>query len=225
MSAKTAILELFMIRTLAPSSGPSKGLLQITDIRCNGFDLPFGQAVRNRFHDSGGVWTSRVLTALLTPIRQCLHHVGVELTRQTWNLLLTRSLRAVTGSACRHIVVGHAVLKDLFSRTHEFPGSVRKRLGIESSKIPGESRHHCRIQDARHMIHDVIRAPVLNKGSQLILEVLGLLSRKSWDGIVSVITLPRKSVALLTVLEFGLKAVLRSGGRVCAACAACRHER
>src|SRR5262249_30203476 len=142
-----------------------------------------------------------------------------------WNLFFTRSLRAVTGRACRNIVVGHAVLKDLFSRSHEFPWSVPKRSGIESSKIPGESRHHRRTQDTRHLIHDVIRAPVLNKGSQLILEVLGLLSRKSWDGIVSVITLPRKSVALLTVLEFGLKAGPRSGGRVCAACAACRHER
>jgi hypothetical protein len=75
------------------------------------------------------------------------------------------------------------------------------------------------------MIPDVIRAPVLNKGSQLILEILGLLSRKSWNGIVSVITLPQKSVALLTVLEFGLEAMLRSGSLVRAACATCRHKR
>src|SRR5215469_4614362 len=120
----------------------------------------------------------------------------------------------MTGGACRNIGFGNAVLKDLLSSGHKFPWSIAEGSGIESSKFPGQCRSHRRAQDTRHVEHNVVSTSVLNIGSQLVLEVLGLLSCNSWYRIISVIALPQCSMAVLTIDNFGFEDALRSAGRV-----------
>ena len=82
---------------------------------------------------------------------------------------MTHGIRAVTSSACRNIGIGNSVLKDFFPRGYEFLWSTPEGFGIESPKIRGKSRYHRRTEGMRHVQHDIIRPPALNKGLQLIL--------------------------------------------------------
>src|SRR6516165_11718437 len=131
----------------------------------------------------------------------------------------------MTGGACRNIGFGNAVLKDLLSSGHKFPWSIAEGSGIESSKFPGQCRSHRRTQNTRHVEHNVVSTPVFKIGSQLILEILSLLSCNSRYRIVSVIALPQCSMAVLTIRNLGLESALRSAGRVRARRAARCQER
>ena len=69
----------------------------------------------------------------------------------------------------------------------------------------GKSRSHRRAQNMCHAVHISIFPPVLDKGLQLILDVLGLLSREPRDRIEAMITFPRYAVARRAIFYLGLK--------------------
>ena len=121
---------------------------------------------------------------------------------------MTQAIGPMTGRACRNVGVGNSILKDLFSLGYEFPRSAPERSGIESPKVRGKRRYHRGTEDMRHVQHDVIRAPALNKGLQLIFEILGLLACEPRDGKKPAIALPRWPVAVLAVPYLGGETVL-----------------
>lgn len=77
----------------------------------------------------------------------------------------------------------------------------------------GQTRQHRRTENMRHVEHHGIRPPAIDKGLQLIFQVLGLLSCKSRHGKGPTKPLPRHPVAGLAIGDLGLKFSLRNGGR------------
>ena len=71
--------------------------LQITEIRCDGLDLCFGQVMRDRLHDGGVVRLCLVLTSFFFPVRQFAVDVAMELACQTRKCIGALSVRPVTG--------------------------------------------------------------------------------------------------------------------------------
>jgi hypothetical protein len=59
----------------------------------------------------------------------------------------------------------------------------------------------------RHIKHDIVCPPVLDKGPQLIFQVLGLLSRETRYRKISAIPLRRWTVTILAVPYLGLKVI------------------
>ena len=53
--------------------------------------------------------------------------------------------------------------------------------------------------------HELVLSPVINDGPQLILDVFGLLSRKSWYREGSMIALPAYAMAGCAIVELRLK--------------------
>ncbi len=53
----------------------------------------------------------------------------------------------------------------------------------------GQGGDHRRGQDVGDVLHDGVRPPALDKGSQLVLDVQGLLPRESRHGKITAITL------------------------------------
>ena len=74
------------------------------------------------------------------------------------------SFRAMAGSARRYIGVRNSVLENVFTCGHKFLWTAPKRFGIEILKTRGNGRYHCRLQDMRHVEHDIVRPPALDKG-------------------------------------------------------------
>jgi hypothetical protein len=62
----------------------------------------------------------------------------------------------------------------------------------------------------RHVEHDRVLAPALDKGVELVLDVLGLLPRKARNRIESTIALAGETVAGFAILDLGLKLLLRN---------------
>src|SRR5215468_265714 len=154
-------------------------LLQIAEISRNGCNLWLGQTMRDRFHNGRCVRPCRILTTLFAPVHQFFEGVVVELTCQTRKCALTFSLWAVTGLAWRNIGARNALLVDFFPRGHAFYWSTTQRLWIEVSKIRSQGRYHRRAQHMRHVEHHRVRSSALDKGPQLVFEVLRLLPRES----------------------------------------------
>jgi len=86
----------------------------------------------------------------------------------------------------------------------------------------------------RHAFHDRMQPPVLNEGSQLILQILDLLPRESRYGGSCPDTLPQRLMAALAILDLFLKVVrrrerrgfaLRTAGRGKSDCQDCRLQR
>src|SRR5690242_10123369 len=70
-----------------------------------------------------------------------------------------------------------------------------------------ESRQQRRIEAVCNLEHELVRATALDKGVQLIFEVLGLLTRETRYGAISPIALPRRLMALAAVLDLCLQLV------------------
>ena len=82
-------------------------------------------------------------------------------------------------------------------------------------KVGSQSRAQCGANavHARHFNRNVRLASALNKGPQLILDVLRRLPREPWNGIKSAVTSRRCSVAVLTIFDFALEAVVEHATR------------
>jgi hypothetical protein len=78
-------------------------------------------------------------------------------------------------------------------------------------EMRGKGLLHGRAQDSRHPGHEGARPLALNKGPQLILQVLGLLSGKPRHRVRSTISLSGQTVASFAVLYFGLKVAFGNG--------------
>ena len=76
----------------------------------------------------------------------------------------------------------------------------------------------------RDVEHDVVGAPMLDKGAQLIFQILGLLSGKPRDREVAAIALRRRPVTVFAVAELGLN-VVGAASRPCRRGAAVRKKR
>ena len=92
----------------------------------------------------------------------------MELTCQARKLSVAMSVRAVTGRTWRNVGVCDTLLIDLLSRRHEFAGGAAKWLRSEIAKMGGKRRDHRRAQDMSHIEHDIVGAPALGEGAQLI---------------------------------------------------------
>ncbi len=77
----------------------------------------------------------------------------------------------------------------------------------------GKSSLHRRTEELRHVDHNRMHSPVLNKGSQLIYEVVDLLPREPWYGRNATKTLSRRLVADLAIFNLGLKVSRRGRDR------------
>jgi hypothetical protein len=106
-------------------------LIQIAEISRDSLDLRFSQAVRNRFHDGGGVRIGRILAPLLAPIHQFPQDVVVELTCQTRKRSVAFGLRTVARRAWGNVGARNALLIDFFPCGDEFPRRAPEGLGIE----------------------------------------------------------------------------------------------
>src|SRR6476620_3953024 len=93
--------------------------IQITEIRRDGFNLRFGQVVRDRLHDSRVVRLCRILTALLAPVQQLLPDVVMELACQTRKCVGAFGVWPVPGSAGGNLSTGNRVFIDVFPGGHE----------------------------------------------------------------------------------------------------------
>src|ERR1700694_2247400 len=82
--------------------------LQIAEIRRDGFNLCFGQVMRDRLHDGGVVRLGLVLTSFFFPVRQFAVDVVMELACQTRKCIGAFGVRPVTGSAWRNLGAGNA---------------------------------------------------------------------------------------------------------------------
>src|SRR5258708_1021400 len=155
------------------SSGPAEtASLQITEIRRDGFNLRFSQVMRNRLHDGGVVRLGLVLTSFLFPVRQFPVDVVMELPCQTRKCVGAFGILPVTGSAWRNLSTGNAFFIDFLPRGHQFLWSSPQRFGVEVPEIRGQGLEHWRAQNMRHVKHDGVGSPTLDKRLQLILEVL-----------------------------------------------------
>ena len=152
-------------RNCRPRSGAHcTGLLQIIEIGRDGLHLRPGQAVRNRLHDGRCILLSWILAPLLVPIFQFIEDVVMELTSQTRKWPVPLSLRTVTESAGRNTCIWGALLVDFFPGAREFLWCTANGLRIEHPETFGESPLHRRTKELRHIAHDGMHAPVLNKG-------------------------------------------------------------
>jgi hypothetical protein len=87
-------------------------------------------------------------------------------------------------------------------------------------KFRGNSRYLRRAENVGDAKHDIICPSPLDESSQLILDILWLLSREPRDRIISAITLARRPMAILAISDLGLNVVPRN--RVF--CASCRRK-
>jgi hypothetical protein len=55
-------------------------------------------------------------------------------------------------------------------------------LGLRLCEMRCESRQHSRVESTHDSEHELVLAPVLDEGPQLILQVLRLLSGEPWNG-------------------------------------------
>ena len=66
----------------------------------------------------------------------------------------------------------------------------------------------------RHVEEKVAIPPALDKGAQLIFDIVGLLSGEPRDRQISTIALSRQPVAILAVFRLGLHLAARMGGGI-----------
>ena len=125
----------------------------------------------------------------------------------------------MTGSARRNVPSGTPSSKIFFPAATRFFGAPPRGLGLKCLKFVARALTHCRAQIMRHVKHDIVRSPVLNKSPQLILQIFGLLSCKPRYRIKSTITLSRWPMAVLAVPNLSFKTLLRDGIRT-----GCRRE-
>ena len=137
----------------------------------------------------------------------------MELTSQTGKWPVTLRLRTMTESARRNSGVGNSLFVDFFPGSFEFLWCPSNGFRIERPEMLGKSSLHRRTEELRHIAHDGMHAPVLNKGSQLIDEVFDLLSREPWYGRRAMKTLPRWLMADLALFDLGLKVSRRGRKR------------
>src|ERR1700726_3962952 len=114
----------------------------------------------------------------------------------------------MTGGARGNVGFGKSFLKDSFTEGDGSPWRPSERFRIETPEMRGQGRQHRRAQDMRDVEHDRVGPPALNEGSQLTLDVFGLLPRQSWHRKISEITLPRQPVACFAIFQLGLKTTL-----------------
>src|SRR5580704_18672245 len=96
-------LEAIVSPPVLIASRQRTGLLQVTDIGRDRFDLRLVQAVRDRLHDRRVIRILRILAALLVPIGQFARGVVEKLAGQTRKQAVALGVRAVAGGARRHI--------------------------------------------------------------------------------------------------------------------------
>src|SRR5208337_1168365 len=190
-----------------------QNLLQIIEIGGEGCNLCLGQGVRNWLHDSRCIRFFPILTALVAPVEQFTLDVLIELACQTGERSVPFRFWTVTGSTWRNIGIGNALFIDLLPPGHEFLWRAPDGFGIEIPEMLGNSLLHCRTQVMSYVFHHRMQPPVLNEGSQLILEIFDLLPRETRYGGSCPDTLPRRLVAALAILDLGLKVLRRKGGR------------
>src|SRR5579862_667100 len=88
-------LEAIISPPVLIASRQRTGLLQVTDIGRDRFDLRLVQAMRDRLHDRRVVRVLRILAALLVPIRQFARNVIGELAGQPRKRSISLAVRTV----------------------------------------------------------------------------------------------------------------------------------
>ena len=154
-----------------------------------------------------------ILATLLVPIFQFIEDVVMELTGQTRKWSVPFGLRTVTDSAGRHTCIWGSLFVDFFPGACEFLWRTPNGLRIEPPEMFGESPLHRRTKELRHVAHDRMHAPVLNKGPELIYDVIDLLPRKPRYRRNAMKALPRRLVADLAFFDLGLKVSRRGRER------------
>src|SRR6516162_3192111 len=129
----------------------------------------------------------------------------MELTCEPRKCPVTLGGRTVAGGAWSNLGYGNSFLVDCFPCRHELLWRSTQRFRVKFIEMRGEGLLHWRAQNIGHLGHEETRALALDQGTQLILEVLGLLPRKSRHGDRSTITLSRQTMAGFAVFYFGLK--------------------
>src|SRR6516164_674089 len=107
-------------------------------------------------------------------------------------------------SAGGNICLWHAFLEDLLSFVDVSFWSTPQRLRIELIEIGRQRIDHRWAQDVPDVEHDVARPATLNKGLQLILQILGRLTRQPRDRVIAVKTLCRDAVADFAIAKLGV---------------------
>jgi hypothetical protein len=67
-----------------------------------------------------------------------------------------------------------------------------------------------------HVEHDVVGAPMLNEGAQLVFEIFGLLSGETRYGVVAIVPLGRYAMAIFAVTDLGLHISRKTDSVLCA---------
>src|ERR1700692_574498 len=207
-------LEAVVLPPVLIASKPRTGLLQVTDIGRDRFDLSLVQAVRDRLHDRRGIRVLRILAALLVPIRQFARDVVEHLAGQPRKRAVSLGIRTVAGGARRHIAGRNSFFEYPLAGGDETPGRAAQRLGIEVVKIRGQRRDHCRAQHVADVEHDIVGPPVLGKRVQLVFQIFGLLSGKARYRVITVKALGRHAVADLAIGKLRLDVLAGNGRRL-----------
>jgi len=64
--------------------------------------------------------------------------------------------------------------------------------------------------------HDVVGAPMLNEGSQLVFEIYRLLTGKTRYRVVAIVPLGRYAMTIFAVADFGLYIAGKTDSMLCA---------
>jgi hypothetical protein len=124
---------------------------------------------------------------------------------------VTLGRRTVTRGAWSNVGFRNSFLVDCLPHCHELLWRSAQRFGIKYIEMRGKGLLHGRAQNSRHPGHEEARPLALDEGTQLILEVLGLLPGKSRHRDRSTITLSRQTMTGLAVLYFSLKLAFGHG--------------
>ena len=81
---------------------------------------------------------------------------------------------------------GHAVFEYFSPRCYELPRRATDRRRIERSKMRRQSVYQGRTQRMSYVEHDIVGSPMLDEGSQLVFDILWLLSGKTGYGIIAI---------------------------------------
>jgi hypothetical protein len=118
----------------------------------------------------------------------------------------------MAGGTCGDIPFWNAILENLFAGHYQFPGSATNRFGAEAVEFSSNGRYLHGTENMGDAEHDVICPSPLDEGSQLIFDILDLLSGKTRDRIIPTIALARRSVAVLAIPNLGRNVVSRNSG-------------
>src|SRR5271165_6682639 len=184
-------------------------LLQITEIGGDRDNLRLAQGARDRSHDGSLAFGA----PLARPVLQFIDGVGKQLTGQPSVWTFSLPLGTMTGGAGWNVGFRSSLLEDLLAGGHEMPWTAPKGARIKTPELRGETCSHLRVHPMYpcHVYEERPLARVLGKGAQLILEVLGCLSREPRHDEIAMVALPRGAVAVLAIFNLARNPWPRSG--------------